>query len=474
MTRTVLSISVFGASLLAGSGWLFQWGSSALAASSVQPVNEKLVSNVTGDDEAAGASIRKNSGSGGTGGGVLSATDKEKSESTSFDNATPKTAQVARGKTAASESSRTVALPDAQAGAKVPKVKSQKKKPGADDLPLAVARSPKMRRLRNKIENVLEIYYRRHLNSKEHCPWAIMHSFIAYGVDTQVRMHRPGGRRMNAIGLLCYNGRTAGQQIFYLSDGQLRTKIGPGVQGHEGQFLAMLAQSRVQLEYPLRVDGVEFSVSDLVEYEKTTCYTGTELTFKLIALVHYLPVDSQWTNDRGQNWDFQRLVQEELAQPVRGAACGGTHRLMGLSYAVRAREKQGGEFIGEWQRAKQFVEEYHKYAFSLQNRDGSFSSNWFKGRGNWGDVHRKIETTGHTLEWLVYSLPRERLTDARVVKSVGYLASLLKNNRFAEFEVGPRGHGLHALALYEHRVFGKPFGQRRQRFARQNRRTAKK
>ena len=231
---------------------------------------------------------------------------------------------------------------------------------------------------------------------------------------------------------------------------------------------------RVQLEYPLRVDGVEFSVSDLVEYEKTTCYTGTELTFKLIALVHYLPVDSQWTNDRGQNWDFQRLVQEELAQPVRGAACGGTHRLMGLSYAVRAREKQGGEFIGEWQRAKQFVEEYHKYAFSLQNRDGSFSSNWFKGRGNWGDVHRKIETTGHTLEWLVYSLPRERLTDARVVKSVGYLASLLKNNRFAEFEVGPRGHGLHALALYEHRVFGKPFGQRRQRFARQNRRTAKK
>ena len=52
MTRTVLSISVFGASLLAGSGWLFQWGSSALAASSVQPVNEKLVSNVTGDDEA--------------------------------------------------------------------------------------------------------------------------------------------------------------------------------------------------------------------------------------------------------------------------------------------------------------------------------------------------------------------------------------------------------------------------------------
>ena len=320
MTRTVLSISVFGASLLAGSGWLFQWGSSALAASSVQPVNEELVSNVTGDDEAAGASIRKISGSESSGGGVLSATDKEKSESTSLDNATPKTAQVASGKTVASESSRTVALPDAQAGAKVPKVKSQKKKPGADNLPLAVARSPKMRRLRNKIENVLEIYYRRHLNSKEHCPWAIMHSFIAYGVDTQVRMHRPGGRRMNAIGLLCYNGRTAGQQIFYLSDGQLRTKIGPGVQGHEGQFLAMLAQSRVQLDYPLRVDGVEFSVSDLVEYEKTTCYTGTELTFKLIALVHYLPVDSQWTNDRGQNWDFQRLVQEELAQPVRGAA----------------------------------------------------------------------------------------------------------------------------------------------------------
>ena len=474
MIRTVCSISVFGISLLVGSGWLSESGSSALAAAPVQQVNEELVSEVTVDDEAAQASVRKVPGSEDSGGGPLSATDKEKSESTSLDKPTPKTAQVLSGKTAALEGSRKVEPPDGQAGEAAPKVKSKQRKSGAGNSPLAVARSPKMRRLRNKIENVLEIYYRRHLNSKEHCPWAIMHSFIAYGVDTQVRMHRPGGRRMNAIGLLCYNGRTAGQQIFYLSNGQLRTRTGPGVQGHEGQFLALLAQSRVERDYPLRVGGVKFSVSDLIEYEKTTCYAGTELTFKLIALVHYLPTDSQWTNDRGQNWNFQRLVQEELAQPVRGAACGGTHRLMGLSYAVRAREKQDGEFIGEWQRAKQFVEEYHKYAFSLQNRDGSFSSNWFKGRGNWGDVHRKIETTGHVLEWLVYSLPRERLADSRVVKSVDYLSSLLKKNRYEEFEVGPRGHGLHALALYEHRVFGKPFGQRRQRFARQNRRTAKK
>ncbi|MBP60310.1 MAG: hypothetical protein CMJ62_02180 [Planctomycetaceae bacterium] len=474
MIRTVFSISVFGVGLVVGNDWLSESGSSVLAAASVKQVNEELVSNVTGDDEAAKASVRKVSGSEDSAGDPLSATDEEKPGPTSLDKSTPKTAQVPSGKAVAPEGSRKVVPPDEKSGEAVPKAKSKKKKSGGANSPLSVARSPKMRQLRNKIENVLEIYYRRHLNSKEHCPWAIMHSFIAYGVDTQVRLHRPGGRRMNAIGLLCYNGRTAGQQIFYLSDGQLRTKTGPGVQGHEGQFLAMLAQSRVQSDYPLRVGGVEFSVSDLIEYEKTTCYAGTELTFKLIALVHYLPTDCQWTNDRGENWDFQRLVQEELAQPVRGAACGGTHRLMGLSYAVRTRENQDGEFIGEWQRAKQFVEEYHKYAFSLQNRDGSFSSNWFKGRGNWGDVHRKIETTGHTLEWLVYSLPRERLGDSRVVKSVDYLASLLKNNRYVDFKVGPRGHGLHALALYEHRVFGKPFGQRRQRFARRNRRAAKK
>ncbi len=36
-----------------------------------------------------------------------------------------------------------------------------------------------------------------------------------------------------------------------------------------------------------------------------------------------------------------------------------------------------------------------------------------------------MQTTGHILEWLIFSLPEKDLTDPRLVKSVNYLASLL-------------------------------------------------
>jgi len=52
------------------------------------------------------------------------------------------------------------------------------------------------------------------------------------------------------------------------------------------------------------------------------------------------------TSRGGEPWSIQRLVQEELKQPIRGAACGGTHRLMGFSYAVNKRVKRGKPVVG--------------------------------------------------------------------------------------------------------------------------------
>jgi hypothetical protein len=72
----------------------------------------------------------------------------------------------------------------------------------------------------------------------------------------------------------------------------------------------------------------------------------------------------------------------------------------------------------------------------------------------------RIETTGHTLEWLVFSLPKEELSDRRIVKAVEYLSNLLNDHRDHRWEVGPKGHALHALALYDERVFGGRPGNR--------------
>jgi hypothetical protein len=232
------------------------------------------------------------------------------------------------------------------------------------------------------------------------------------------------------------------------------------VQGHPGQFLAMLAQSRVKTDFPMLIEGQKFTVADLLQHEMDTCRPKTELTFKLIAFTHYLKSDQKWKSNDGQAWDIPRVIKEELAQPIVGAACGGTHRMTGFSYAFRKRESRGEEFTGQWQRARKFVEDYHDYAFKLQNADASFSTDWFAGRADFGPPTRRLETTGHITEWLVYSLTKEELVEERMTRSVRYLADLLMDNRNEKWGIGPLGHGLHALALYDERVFGGQPGTR--------------
>lgn len=313
--------------------------------------------------------------------------------------------------------------------------------------------------LREQVRDVLAYYLERPETVQRRTPWGVMHAFIAYGVDTEVLNQ---GRPVNAIAYLCWNGPCRGQRLLGLSrSGELVARKGVGVQGHEGQFLAMLAQSKVKIDYPIRVNGRNFTVADLVRHEQDTCREKTELTFKLIGLSHYLDTDATWKNNAGETWDIPRLIKEELAQPIIGAACGGTHRLMGFSYALNRRELEGGEISGQWLRARKYVDSYHDYTFTLQNADGSFSTNWFRGPGALGDDARRLETTGHILEWLVFSLPDDELTSPRTVKSVEFLANLLWEKRDREWEVGPKGHALHALALYDERVFGGRPGQRR-------------
>ncbi len=317
--------------------------------------------------------------------------------------------------------------------------------------------TPELLELREQVRDCLGYYFNDHESVVDHSPWGIMHVLIAYGVDTEVYAQNT---KTNAIGYLCWNGACRGQQLFYVNRGKLEARLGPGVQGHDGQFLAMMAQSKVKADYPMHVDGRDFTIASLIDYEKRTCEAGTELTFKLIGLSHYLDTDATWKNQNGEDWSIPRLIKEELAQPIIGAACGGTHRLMGFNYAVRKREKDAKPMTGQWMRARKFLDEYFEYTFYLQNDEGSFSTDSFRWRNPDGDINQKVETTGHILEWFVASLSDEQLRDPRVIKAVKYLSNLMLRNRNNQWEIGPKGHALHALAIYDERVFGDKPGTR--------------
>ena len=311
-----------------------------------------------------------------------------------------------------------------------------------------------LRALSTRVRRVLNTYYKRQLNSRDHNPWEMMHAIIAYGVHTKIHRGGPKAPTVNAVSYLCWNGTCHGLELLYLDKNRVNARKGPYVQGHYAQLLAILAQSRVPKDYPLRVGDRKFTIADLIETEKLTCDEGMELTFKLIAFSHYCDSDMTWKNDKGEDWDIPRLIKEELKAPIlSNAACGGTHRLTALAYAVRNRAKQGHEIDGAWLRAQKYLNDYHRYNFSLQNSDGSFSTEWFRRREARDDLDRRLQTSGHILEWFVYSLPEEQLTDPRVVKAVKYVAGILAAQPSREWEIGPLGHAIHALSLYDQRVF---------------------
>ncbi len=309
--------------------------------------------------------------------------------------------------------------------------------------------------LGEKIRKTLTLYEPKRLNARDQSSWEVMHNLIAFGPRTEIYRDGPGGQTVNAMGWLCYGGRCQGQPMIVLQGGNPHGLRGVGLQGHEGQFLGMLAQWKVLPQSPMRIDGKDCTVADFIEEEKATCQSGTELTFKLIALAHYLPSDATWKSRNGEDWSIPKLIRAEIEAPIHGAACGGTHRLFGIANAVKERTKRGEPIDGQWARAAKYTADYQRYTLAnLVNPDGSFSTEWFNtpaDRPN--DIDRKLQTTGHILEWLVWSLPDDQLHDPQVEKTVNFLSGILVDNPDRSWSIGPMGHGLHALMIYHQRMY---------------------
>lgn len=359
---------------------------------------------------------------------------------------------------AAPSAPRIVATDRSDNGSESEEQPSASSRPRKPLQPPSAAPPPKTREfalLQRQVERTLDLYKKRPLSTVDNTPWEVMHGFIAFGIPSQLRVGH-SGTLVNSIGWMNMGGRCRGQ-VMLVPAGDLPTGlIGYGVQGHLAQYLAILAQCRVAKESPLKLQGRDYTVADLVEQEKLCCRSGVELTFSLIALSHYLQTDEVWKSREGDTWTLERLVDEELAQPVRTAACGGTHRLFALSYACQRRHEATGSLNGAFARADKFVREYQVFALSkLQNPDGSFSTEWFKYPADRADdIDRKVQTTGHILEWLVASVDQPMLYHPRIVQATSFLARALASDPNREWKIGPMGHALHALTVYQERVWG--------------------
>jgi len=325
--------------------------------------------------------------------------------------------------------------------------------------PPPVELKPELAALRDRVRPTLAAFQRDPLDAGQHSPTELIDACLPFGCRTELLHRGVRGGKINGITCLCWNYPCAGYTLLTLAQGRIAARLGYGFQQHRGQLLAMLAFARVKPDYPLRVGEEMRSVADLVEYEKLACRSGTEMSWTLVGLTRYA-ADQTWQNDLGETWSVERIVGEELSQPIVEATDGGTHRLLGLSYAVRWQQKHDKPLTGQFDRAAQFLRQFEDHALSAQNADGSWGPSFFAARSASRDPRTQLYATGHVLRWLAYSLPEERLSDPRVVRSVDYLNRLVagqsrtsRSYARSTRELHGLMCGLHALAIYDQRVF---------------------
>lgn len=307
--------------------------------------------------------------------------------------------------------------------------------------------------LLDQVDEAIRMNAQRFLTANYHSPWQIFHGILAYHQGFQVKL---GDQQISAIEWIATaQPRFDNQPLLLLS--QHGAKFHPytrpyAFEGHPGQSLALLSESHLPVDYQLMVEGKPMTLGAVLQNTMMEVNSREETTWVLWALINYFKVDAQWTNQWGQPWSMEALVQNEVNAHTPTRPCGGNHNLYVLS---RARDKYlatGRPLRGVWFEADQKIRQYIELARSMQNPDGSFSSNFYKGPGFENDMNKRFNTTGHTMEFLSVGLPDNRLNEPWVRNAVNVLSRELIQHRKAPVDCGPLYHSLNALRIYRDRV----------------------
>jgi|GEM_PF-2177284 len=240
-------------------------------------------------------------------------------------------------------------------------------------------------------------------------------------------------------------------------------------EGHTNQFLAILSMSNLPLTHEFVVNDPKkpgasktITMADMVRHAKLNVHIGNpnEIAWTLWFLANYLEADEKWLDKDGQPWSMEQLVIAQTNAPLFSGAqdlapCGGTHGLFSLACACNSYQAKFGKLQGAWLAARQKLDNHIEFARRGQNRDGSFSTEFFKANGYSPEMGPRFKSSGHMLEWLMMALPPERLKEQWVQSAVMSVANDLVRWGGTGLDTGDTGamyHALHAMVLYRNRI----------------------
>eukprot|EP00913_Durusdinium_trenchii_P008866 g8332.t1 len=273
--------------------------------------------------------------------------------------------------------------------------------------------------------------------------------------ETEYLVKDKSGKKIRALDWISSGPRYRGEPWF------LKTRYGAqahpystdyAFEGHPNQFLAILAMADVPLDHKLKTDRGTVTIADLVRNAKAEIKTNEEVTWTLWALSHYLGPDARWENKYGEAWSIERLVRIQTDEATFNGACGGSHGLFALTYARNVYLKTKRPLRGHWLAADQKIQKYIAQAKALQNPDGTFSTEYFEGRGHSRSFEKRLNTSGHTLEFLVSALPKKRLNEQWIRNGVTAITRDLIENKRKPAECGSLYHAMNGLVIFRDRL----------------------
>lgn len=332
---------------------------------------------------------------------------------------------------------------------------------------------PKEEGLRELLDRTLDFtQHGREMSLEDHAAWQLLHGVLAFGENFEILS---AGQKVNAVDWV-FDGKPMKGWTINATPQGLRAEIEAGKygQGHDDQWMAILSQWNVPATRPITVRGKEYSVQDLIDRTKYDCYEGKESSWTIIVLSKHLdPMDQTWVGTDKQEWSLERLVameagaqygDAEMAQDeIANSACGGMHRLIGLSIALNNYKAAhpGVELKGGWLAAQQRIDWAVAAARELQLPTGAFSIAFLFRSANSNNLDEHLAATGHTLEFLTFALSKKQLEEPWVQKAVVYMCNLLDRTKHLDLECGGLYHAVHALVLYREKVFGPREGEPR-------------
>ncbi|MBI2803545.1 MAG: hypothetical protein HYX68_01010 [Planctomycetes bacterium] len=318
--------------------------------------------------------------------------------------------------------------------------------------------------VRTRIEDALKQVRDRDLLTT-HAFWTVFHGILGTGPDKTMLTDPKTKKRVRAIDYICAGGEIRGMQFAPTQHGldvidvRTRPDLQFVAQGHQDQFIAEMAQWGIKKDRKFRVAGRDYTFDDFVRQSRmrASVKQQQELSWAIIIVAQFYGTGPEpWVNSFGETLNYHDVVRYELNASIDEAACGGTHRLFGLTWAYHLHLKNGGKKEGVWKDVEARIDEYKEKALKMQNGDGVFSTDYFKTRDFNPDPQSRISTTGHIVEWLALAMTDEELRDRRMQYAVNALAMLILDAREQNVESGALYHAAHGLHLYHERVFGTP------------------